>query len=236
MTAISLENVGKVYQSGEVSTVALQDVTLQIPMGELSMLVGPSGCGKTTLLSIATGILTPTSGTVTTLGHPLARMTDTQRVLFRRQHIGFIFQQFNLLSTLTAAENAAMPLVAAGVPLAKAVITASALLDSLGMGEHSRKLPKQLSGGQQQRVAIARSLVHDPALIVCDEPTASLDGKTGRDVMGILRSVANHPKRAVLIVTHDNRVYSFADRIYDMADGSMMGEYTHETYLHKESL
>jgi len=235
MTAISLEQVGKVYQSGEVSTVALEQVTLSIPMGELSMLVGPSGCGKTTLISIATGILTPTSGTVTTLGQSLASMTDTQRVLFRRQHIGFIFQQFNLLSTLTAAENAAMPLVAAGMPLAKAVIKANALLARLGLADHCHKLPKQLSGGQQQRVAIARSLVHDPALIVCDEPTASLDGKTGREVMDILRSVANHPQRAVLIVTHDNRVYSFADRIYDMADGKMVGEYTHETYLHKES-
>jgi len=236
MTAISLDTVGKIYQSGDIATVALQDVTLQIPMGELSMLVGPSGCGKTTLISIATGILSPTSGTVITLGQHLARMTDTQRVLFRRQHIGFIFQQFNLLSTLTAAENAAMPLVAAGIPLSKAVVTAKDLLATLGMADHCHKLPKQLSGGQQQRVAIARSLVHDPALIVCDEPTASLDGKTGRDVMGILRSVANHPKRAVLVVTHDNRVYPFADRIYDMADGHMMGVYTHETYLHKESL
>jgi len=222
MNAIQLTNVSKQYQSGDLSTLALDNVTLTIPMGKLSMLVGPSGCGKTTLISVASGILTPTSGEVVTLGYPLSTLSDTQNVTFRRQHIGFIFQQFNLLSSLTAAENAAMPLVASGVPLRKATQQAITLLNDLGMGAHCHKLPRQLSGGQQQRVAIARSLVHQPDMIICDEPTASLDGKTGHDVMEILRHIANDPKRAVLIVSHDTRVFSFADHLVEMADGRIL--------------
>lgn len=222
MNAIQFTNVSKQYQSGDQSTLALDHINLTIPMGKLSMLVGPSGCGKTTLISVASGILTPTSGDVITLGYRLSTLSDTQKVTFRRQHIGFIFQQFNLLSSLTAAENAAMPLVAAGVPLHKASQHAITLLRDMGMGPHCHKLPRQLSGGQQQRVAIARSLVHQPDIIICDEPTASLDGKTGHDVMDILRRIANDPKRAVLIVSHDTRVFSFADHLVEMADGRII--------------
>jgi putative ABC transport system ATP-binding protein len=188
------------------------------------MLVGPSGCGKTTLLSILTGILSPTAGDVDVMGQRITALRGKKKALFRRETLGFIFQQYNLLPALTAAENAAIPLVAAGVRLEDAARQALRVLDRIGMGEHADKLPNQLSGGQMQRVAIARALVHEPAVIVCDEPTAALDEHTGQTVMEILRGIANDPKHAVLVVTHDNRIYHFADRIVRMNDGRITGE------------
>jgi putative ABC transport system ATP-binding protein len=146
-------------------------------------------------------------------------MSDAAKVGFRRSNVGFIFQQYNLLPALTAAENAAIPLVAAGMPLARAAGSAAAILDRIGMGTHLGKLPSQLSGGQQQRVAIARALVHAPRLIVCDEPTAALDAESGQTVLEILKDAALAPDRAVIVVTHDTRIYSFADRIAAMEDG-----------------
>jgi len=183
------------------------------------MLVGPSGCGKTTLISIIAGILTPTTGEIEICGKPITRMSDAQKVAFRRSNIGFIFQQYNLLPALTAAENAAIPLVAAGMPMARAAGVAAMILETIGMGAHLGRLPNQLSGGQQQRVAIARALVHAPRLIVCDEPTAALDAGSGQTVLEILKRAALNPDRAVIVVTHDTRIYSFADRIVAMEDG-----------------
>ncbi|WP_083477399.1 ABC transporter ATP-binding protein [Candidatus Berkiella cookevillensis] len=212
----------------------LHDINIDIRMGELTMLVGPSGCGKTTLISIISGILSPTSGEIHLIGNALSKMNDQSKVLFRRTHIGFIFQQYNLLPALTAAENAAMPLLAAGMSLQDATAKARVILDSIGMVGQTEKLPRQLSGGQQQRVAIARALVHNPELIVCDEPTAALDAKTGHAVMEILRGIANDQNRAVLIVTHDNRIYHFADRILEMSDGRIIGSHKPEEFVHKE--
>jgi putative ABC transport system ATP-binding protein len=183
------------------------------------MLVGPSGCGKTTLISIIAGILSPTKGTVETCGKPITLLRDKEKVAFRRKSIGFVFQQYNLLPALTSAENAAIPLVAAGMPMAKAASEAAAILARIGMGEQLNKLPNQLSGGQQQRVAIARAIVHAPRLIVCDEPTAALDAEAGQTVLEILRQAALAPGRAVIVVTHDSRIYRFADRIIAMEDG-----------------
>jgi putative ABC transport system ATP-binding protein len=140
----------------------------------------------------------------------------------RRRRIGFIFQQYNLMPALTAAENAAIPLLADGVPDAEAEASATAVLAGIGMAEHCAKLPRQLSGGQQQRVAIARALIHNPDLLVCDEPTAALDARTGLAVMNILRERAKSPERAVLIVTHDSRIFHFADRIIEMSDGRIV--------------
>ncbi len=219
--AVSARKIVKDFPTGDESIRVLHGIDIDIPSGKLSMLVGPSGCGKTTLISILTGILSPTSGEVNVHGTSLTSLADTAKVLFRRSEFGFIFQQYNLLSSLTAAENAAVVLVADGMKLREARQQAAAILEKIGMKDHLHKFPSQLSGGQQQRVAIARALAHEPKLIVCDEPTASLDAHSGHTVMEILRDIALQPGRAVLVVTHDNRIFNFADRIFYMDDGKI---------------
>jgi putative ABC transport system ATP-binding protein len=217
--AVSTRDIVKDFSSGDSVTRVLHGIDLDLCAGELTMLVGPSGCGKTTLLSIITGILSPTEGEVTVYSTPLTQLADRDKVAFRRAYLGFIFQQYNLLPALTAAENAALPLVAAGMPLRQAAPRGAEMLERIGMASHVNKVPAHLSGGQQQRVAIARALVHGPKLVVCDEPTAALDAHTGHAVMEILREIALDPQRAVLVVTHDNRIFPFADRIVHMSDG-----------------
>jgi len=217
--AVRCSGVTKSFSAGDGMVEVLHGIDFDVPAGELTMLVGPSGCGKTTLISIIAGILTPTGGEVEIYGTPITQMSDAEKVAFRRSNVGFIFQQYNLLPALTAAENAAIPLVAAGMPMARAAGSASAILERIGMGAHRAKLPNQLSGGQQQRVAIARALVHAPRLIVCDEPTAALDAESGQTVLEILKDAALASDRAVIVVTHDTRIYSFADRIASMEDG-----------------
>jgi putative ABC transport system ATP-binding protein len=230
-TAIEVRDVLKDFPVGNQSVRVLHDISANIKMGELTMLVGPSGCGKTTLISILSGILSASGGEVNVLGQPLMHMKDSAKVLFRRENIGFIFQQYNLLPALTAAENAAMPLVAAGISMEDAVAKARIILEDIGMAGQTEKIPRMLSGGQQQRVAIARALIHNPKLIVCDEPTAALDAKTGSQVMEILRGIANSAERAVLIVTHDNRIFHFADRILAMSDGRLVGDHTAQDFI-----
>ncbi len=217
--AVCCRGVTKEFGSGEGRVLALRGVDVEVPVGEMTLLVGPSGCGKTTLISVIAGLLEPTRGTVAVLGTELTRLSGRAKVNFRGKNIGFVFQQYNLLPALTAAENAAVPLVIAGVPRRRAVARAEEILAALGLGDRTNSLPAQLSGGQQQRVAIARALVHDPRLLVCDEPTAALDAQTGQTVMGLLRRVAVQPDRAVIVVTHDSRVYRFGDRIIAMNDG-----------------
>jgi putative ABC transport system ATP-binding protein len=217
--AVSCRGVVKDFDSGGGSLRVLHGIDLDLADGQMSLLVGPSGCGKTTLISIIAGILAPTAGEVIVQGENLARLSDAKKAAFRRRAIGFIFQQYNLLPALTAAENAAVPLLAAKVPETRAVKAAAEVLERLGMQDQVAKLPRQLSGGQQQRVAIARALVHKPSLIVCDEPTAALDAESGRTVMEMLKTVAVEPGRAVIVVTHDNRVFHFADRMVAMEDG-----------------
>lgn len=219
MGLVQTKQIVKDFPAGDTDVRVLHDINVDIRAGELTMLVGPSGCGKTTLLSIMTGILTPTSGTVIIDGIDLTALRDREKVLFRRERLGFVFQQFNLLPALTAAENAAVPLIAAGVPFEEAITRAEGVLAEIGMGPHVEKKPSQLSGGQQQRVAFARALVHRPRVLVCDEPTSALDAATGQQVMEILRAVALQPDCAVIVVTHDNRIYHFADRMIHMADG-----------------
>ena len=217
--AVRCRGITKTFPAGDGVVEVLHGIDFEVLAGELTMLVGPSGCGKTTLISIIAGILSPTKGTLETCGRPITNLPDAEKVAFRRKAIGFVFQQYNLLPALTAAENAAIPLVADGMPMSSAAREAGAILARIGMGEHLNKLPNQLSGGQQQRVAIARAFVHAPRLIVCDEPTAALDAEAGRTVLEILRKAALAPGRAVIVVSHDNRIYRFADRIAAMEDG-----------------
>ena len=217
--AVRVRGVTKEFGTGGSLTKALRGVDLDISYGELLMLVGPSGCGKTTLVSIIAGTLSPTEGEVVVLGRDLVTMSNSRKVRFRRDNVGFVFQSYNLLPALSAAENAAVPLLIAGWRRSAAVEAASEVLDTLGLGDRLTNLPSELSGGQQQRVAIARALVHEPRLLVCDEPTSALDAENGRITMELISRIAVQPDRAVIVVTHDSRVYSFADRIATMEDG-----------------
>jgi putative ABC transport system ATP-binding protein len=212
-------DVTKVYGSGNAEVHALRGVNLDVYPGEITMLVGPSGCGKTTLLSVVAGILRPTKGSVTAIGTELTRLSSWRRTAFRRTNVGFVFQQFNLLPALTAAENAAVPLVIQGYSKWAAMAQARQLLAKMGMADRGNSLPGQLSGGQQQRVAIARALVHHPRLLVCDEPTSSLDHQTGHTILELLRALAIEGDRAVIVVTHDSRIFEFADSLARMDDG-----------------
>ncbi len=217
--AVVCRGVTKEFGAGDTRTVALQGVELEVYCGQATLLVGPSGCGKTTLISIIAGLLNATAGEVHVLGHDLARLRGARLVNFRADNIGFVFQQYNLLPALTAAENAAVPLVIAGEYRTQAVRAATEILAEVGMEPRAGALPSQLSGGQQQRVAIARALIHQPRLMVCDEPTAALDAQSGQTVMQLLKRVAVQPDRALVIVTHDARVFRYGDRIVHMSDG-----------------
>ena len=225
---IITHNIIMDFLTGDKNIRILHGIDIAIAAGKLTMLVGPSGSGKTTLLSILAGILTPTQGEVIINGLNITTLPDNDKVLFRRQHIGFIFQQFDLIPTLTVAENVAIPLVARGVDLNIAIPQGNQILEKLGMASNVNKLPKQLSGGQQQRVAIARALIHNPDIIICDEPTAALDAHTGQTVMTILRENALQADRVVLVVTHDTRIYHFSDRIIHLNDGKIDKDETQE--------
>jgi putative ABC transport system ATP-binding protein len=187
--------------------------------GSITFIVGPSGCGKTTLISVLAGILSAEAGEVEVFGTRLSDLTRLDLARFRASTIGFIFQQFNLLPALTAAENASVPLLIKGASEREADRKARELLAVVGLEEHADKLPSELSGGQQQRVAIARALVHQPQLVISDEPTASLDAQSGQNAMRLLRDHALSPDRAVIVVTHDTRIFKYADRLIRMSDG-----------------
>jgi len=217
--AISCRGVTKSYGSGEAKVDALRGIDLDVRRGEMLMITGPSGCGKTTLISVITTILAQDSGQCHVLGRDLQRLDERERAYFRRKSIGYVFQLFNLLPALDAVENVAIPLLIAGVPWEDAKARAKDVLETIGLGKRASALPAKLSGGQQQRVAIARAVVHDPALLVCDEPTSNLDHETGRAVMEILCNMARKSGRTLLVVTHDSRIFDFADRIARMDDG-----------------
>ena len=220
--AVQCRGVEKAFGNGGGKVLALRGVDLDVRYGEMTLLVGPSGCGKTTLLSVIAGLLNTSAGEVRVLGEQIERLPGRQQILFRRRNLGFVFQQYNLLPALTAAENGAVPLLAAGVPRRQAVKEAERLLTTLGMGKRLNALPKKLSGGEQQRVALTRALIHKPRLLVCDEPTAALDADTGHAVMELLAAEAVRPERAVIVVTHDSRIFSFADTIARMDDGRIL--------------
>jgi putative ABC transport system ATP-binding protein len=221
-TAVHCRGVTKTYGTGDARVMALRGIDLDVRRGELLMLVGPSGCGKTTLISVIAAILKQDSGNCEVLGQDLTSMDQNERTRFRGVSIGFVFQLFNLLPALNAVENVSVPLLINGVSRKNAETRASEILAEVDLGTRLGALPTQLSGGQQQRVAIARALVHDPKLIVCDEPTSSLDHETGRSVMNVLQGIAKSPDRALIVVTHDPRIFEFADRIAHMDDGKII--------------
>lgn len=220
-TAISCQGVSKTYGGAGARVRALHNVDLQVYTNELMMLVGPSGSGKTTLISVIAGILDHDEGDCRVFDHDLMHMSDRARTLYRGHNIGFVFQAFNLLPTLNAAENVAVPLLINGMKRSQALARAKEMLARVGLGERWRSLPSQLSGGQQQRVAIARAIIHQPRVIVCDEPTSALDHETGQNIMALLREVALGEDRALVIVTHDARIFPYADRIAHMDDGEI---------------
>lgn len=219
--AIRCRHISKFF--GEKNEVkALQGVDLTIDQGEFLMLVGPSGCGKTTLISIIAGILQADEGACEVFGKDYAKMSARENLDFRAKNIGFVFQAFNLLPSLTIAENVSIPLVIAGESRQEALKCAEAMLKEVGLGERTKSFPSQLSGGQQQRVAIARAMVHSPRLLVCDEPTSALDHETGMKVIEIMQSLQRKIGTTFVIVTHDNRIFDYADRIVHMDDGMIV--------------
>ncbi|MFN7552685.1 MAG: ABC transporter ATP-binding protein [Pseudomonadota bacterium] len=221
--SVRVSGLTKRFGAGEAAVMALRGVDLQVQAGELLMLVGPSGCGKTTLISVIAGIMDRTEGEVSVLGTDPGALSPGDRTRWRGAHIGFVFQAFNLMPALTAAENVSIPLLIRGLPNAMALRRARQLLERVELGHRTDALPAQLSGGQQQRVAIARALVHEPQLVVCDEPTSALDHETGRNVMQILHGMTRDAQRTLVVVTHDARIFGFADRIARMDDGRVVG-------------
>lgn len=219
--AVHCRGVTKVYGDNETQVRALDGVDVDVPYGELSLLVGPSGCGKTTLISIVAGLLDATAGEVEVLGANLSTLRGSKLVRFRSANIGFVFQQYNLLPALTAEENVAVPLLVRGMNRSQAVRKGADMLAEVGLGDRRKSRPSQLSGGQQQRVAIARALVGEPRLLVCDEPTAALDARSGQNVMQLIKRIAVKSDRAVIVVTHDSRVYAYGDRVISMSDGKI---------------
>jgi putative ABC transport system ATP-binding protein len=219
--AIAVRNLTKTYAEGSAGTLALRGIDLDAHAGELLMLMGPSGSGKTTLLSIMGCILTATCGSVRIAGTEVTNLREKELPEIRLQHIGFVFQGFNLFPTLTAGENVELMLDLKGVSAATAKKRAKELLEQVGLGAKCQAFPADLSGGQKQRVAIARALAGDPAIILADEPTAALDSHTGRNVMEMMSDLAHKRGRAVVIVTHDSRVLDFADRIVRIEDGAI---------------
>jgi len=220
--AVLCRAVTKSYVSGPTKVMALRGVDLEVRLGELLMLVGPSGCGKTTLISVVAGILDHDEGDCRVFQEDLRAMGRNPKTLFRGKNVGFVFQAFNLLPTLTALENVSIPLLLLGLKKAEAQSRALEMLTRVGLADRLQSLPAQLSGGQAQRVAIARALVHRPRLIVCDEPTSALDADTGHKVLKVFRETALAEDRALIIVTHDNRIFNFADRIARMEDGRIV--------------
>jgi putative ABC transport system ATP-binding protein len=228
--AVRARNLRKDFGEGPTRLQVLRGVNFDAFQGQLTFLVGPSGCGKTTLISVIAGLLNSSGGAVELFNQNIEKFSANERILFRRRNLGFAYQQYNLLPALTAAENAAVPLLAAGVGRRQAVDLAKSVLETLGMGKRLDSMPNKLSGGEQQRVALARALVHEPRLILCDEPTAALDHATGESVMQLLAENAVHPDRAVIVVTHDTRVFHHADAIAHMDDGQIVKtESRHQT-------
>jgi len=216
---LRVEGVTKRYGAGATEVVAVRNVSLAVAPGEIVLIMGPSGSGKTTLLSMLGALLKPTEGTIHLNGEVISALAENRLPDIRLRQFGFIFQDFNLLSALTALENVAIVAELAGMRNGEACKKAAALLAELGLGGRLNFLPEKLSGGEKQRVAIARALINDPTLILADEPTANLDSKIGHEIMRLLRNIAREQGRSVVIVSHDQRIKDIADRVLWLEDG-----------------
>jgi len=219
MAILDTNQVSKQYQLGEVAVDALVGVDFTVTEGEFVAIMGPSGSGKSTLLHLLGGLDGPTDGEVTLAGNSLSLLTDKQITLIRRRNVGFVFQFFNLLPTLTAEENVALPLLIDGQNIKKHQEKIDELLELVGLTDRRHHKPDQLSGGQQQRVAIARAFVTDPAIVLADEPTGNLDSRTGEEILELLRRSCDEMGQTIVVVTHDAKAASFADRVVFLMDG-----------------
>jgi len=220
-TMMELREVTKDYQQGRRTVQALRGVSLRIDAGEFVSIMGPSGSGKSTLMHLLGALDTPTSGAVLFQGRPLHTLSDRELSLLRRTRIGFVFQFFNLIPTLTAVENVALPLLLGGQRRGRALEPARAGLERVGLAERATHFPDELSGGEMQRVAIARALVIDPEAVLCDEPTGNLDSQTSGEILRLLRSLPEPGKRSVVMVTHDAEAAAYGDRIVHIKDGKV---------------
>jgi putative ABC transport system ATP-binding protein len=221
---IELRDVSMVYRLGEVRVPVLHQVTLNVPASQFLVIVGPSGSGKSTLLNIIGALDRPTEGRVTVADHELTALSDRAVTAFRRDHVGFVFQFYNLVPSLTAIEN-----VAAAAELSKRSMDPADALDLVGLSDRARHFPAQLSGGEQQRVAVARALSKDPDLLLCDEPTGALDLDTGRRILAVLRRVRDELGKTVLLVTHNTAIADLADRVVRIGSGHIAADETNES-------
>jgi putative ABC transport system ATP-binding protein len=216
---LETSDLHKDYQMGEVTVNALRGVNFVVEPGEFIAIMGPSGSGKSTLLHLLGGLDAPTDGEVTLAGKPLAHLSDDQLTVIRRRQVGFIFQFFNLLPTLTAAENVALPLLIDGRRIEDYQDRIIEMLALVGLGDRADHRPDQLSGGQQQRVAIARALITDPAIVLADEPTGNLDSASGEEILRLLRKACDEKGQTIVMVTHDDHAAAYADRVVRLRDG-----------------
>ncbi|HLL03474.1 MAG TPA: ABC transporter ATP-binding protein [Myxococcaceae bacterium] len=221
---IEVSEATKVYRRGRTEVRALAGVSLTVPRGQFLSVMGPSGSGKSTLLNLLGALDVPSSGSIRIDGQELARMEDTALSTFRRERLGFIFQFFNLMPTLTAVENVMLPGLLAGRAHAQLLSSAQALLETVGLRGREHHRPDELSGGEMQRVAVARALLTEPALLLADEPTGNLDSKTGTEVLRLLREATRQRQLTVVMVTHDPRAAAVGDRIVRLADGLIVGD------------
>lgn len=221
MPILEIKNLTKIYGAGHTQVKAVDDVSLEVNAGEIVLIMGPSGSGKTTLITMAGALLKPTSGRVIINGQEITKLSEKQLPKIRLREMGFVFQSFNLLASLTAKENVAIPLIAAGQGKNKALSKAKEALERLNLSNRHNNLPRDLSGGEKQRVSVARALVNNPILILADEPTANLDSKTGHGVMELLCGIGCREKKAVVIVSHDQRLKDIANRVIWFEDGKI---------------
>ena len=231
---IQVKNLYKIFRVGDEKVRALNGVDLTIYKGEFCAIVGTSGSGKSTMLNMLAGLEKPTKGEVNEAGQQLENMTENQLVKFRREKVGFIFQSFNLLGTMNAIENVALPLTFRGVDKKIREAKAVKMLKLVGLSKHMLHRPNEMSGGQQQRVGVARALVLDPEIIFADEPTGILDSHTSAEVLGLMRKVVQEKNQTMVMVTHDNHLAGFADRIFHIIDGKIVKIETRSEYKEDE--